>query len=391
MVERKLSLLLLFSILVAPAFLSLRSVEFDWGFFGHKLINRTAAFTLPVDLLPLYKSNIDFVIEHSVDPDRRRHASPLEAVRHYIDIDQWGSYPFPDVPRTFADAIVRYGDVSLLIGSDTIRTWSEENIASSEFVENMQAYLRHEVDIRTYELLDEIYIDLPLSWLRDSSEGDRLIFTEHFTEFGILPYHLITYQNRLESAFRAQDWPLVIRLSTEMGHYISDGHVPLHTTLNYNGQLTGQDGIHAFWESRIPELLSQEYDLFTGRAKYIEDMPSFFWQFILDSHLLVRDVLDREMELRQSFDTDKQYCFDERNERTVRIQCEEYALAYSAALDDMVEQQMRKAIAAVGSSWYTAWVDAGRPRVPGSKDLSIDSMTVVLADSTLAVPPRDFD
>ena len=69
------------------------ALEVDWGFYGHRLINETAVFTLPVELIPLYKGNIEFVREHSVDPDKRRHASKLEAVRHYIDLDIWGAYP----------------------------------------------------------------------------------------------------------------------------------------------------------------------------------------------------------------------------------------------------------------------------------------------------------
>ena len=46
------------------------------------------------------------------------------------------------------------------------------------------------------------------------------------------------------------------RYSSDMGHYIGDAHVPLHTTENYNGKMTNQRGIHGFWESRLPELFS---------------------------------------------------------------------------------------------------------------------------------------
>ena len=29
-----------------------------------------------------------------------------------------------------------------------------------------------------------------------------------------------------------------------VGHYIADLHNPLHTIINYNGQFTGNDGVH---------------------------------------------------------------------------------------------------------------------------------------------------
>ena len=335
-----------------------------WGFYGHKLINRTAIFTLPVDLLPLYKDNLSFIVEHSIDPDKRRHASPLEAIRHYIDIDNWGVYPFENVPRNFAAAMLTYGNLDLINSrGDTISTWQENEILTHALTDSLYSILHHEIEINRFKLLDEAYINLPVKWVGMDSTYS-LVFTEGFTEFGILPYHLQSYQNRLTSAFRNHDLPLVLRLSTEMGHYISDAHVPLHTTLNYNGQLTGQDGIHAFWESRIPELFAESsYNLFTGRAKYIEDTNDFFWNIVLDSHSMVADVLSKELELRNTFSKDKQYCFDQRNDRTTRMECKEYAAAYRASLNGMVEDQMRKSIAAVGSSWYTAWVDAGRPDI----------------------------
>ena len=74
-------------------------------------------------------------------------------------------------------------------------------------------------------------------------------------------------QQRLTKAFQDRDAKKIIQLSSEFGHYIGDAHVPLHTTENYNGQLTNQVGIHAFWESRIPELFADtEFDYFVGKA-----------------------------------------------------------------------------------------------------------------------------
>ena len=39
--------------------------------------------------------------------------------------------------------------------------------------------------------------------------------------------------------------------SAIIGHYVADAHVPLHAVLNYNGQLTGQTGIHNRWEDEL--------------------------------------------------------------------------------------------------------------------------------------------
>jgi hypothetical protein len=164
---------------------------------------------------------------------------------------------------------------------------------------------------------------------------------------------------------------MIMRLSAEIGHYIGDACVPLHTTENYNGQLTDQVGIHAFWESRIPELFAtEEFDMVVGAASYIEDIPAYFWDLVLSSHREVDRVLSIEKELSMTFPGDKQYCFEDRLNQNVRTQCAEYALAYHVAMDRMVEDRFRLAVKALGDAWYTAWVDAGQPAPPVDKQLN---------------------
>ena len=88
--------------------------EPDWGFFGHRRINRLAVFALPPELIPFYKQNIEYITEHAVDPDKRRYASRHEGPRHFIDLDQYGKAPFPDLPRGWNEALARYTDVFLV-------------------------------------------------------------------------------------------------------------------------------------------------------------------------------------------------------------------------------------------------------------------------------------
>jgi hypothetical protein len=84
-----------------------------WGFFGHKKINYHAVFLLPPEMLVLFKPHIDFLTEHSVDPDKRRYAVPGEAPRHYIDLDRYGVYPFEELPRKWNDAVAKYSEDTL--------------------------------------------------------------------------------------------------------------------------------------------------------------------------------------------------------------------------------------------------------------------------------------
>lgn len=86
---------------------------FCWGFFAHKKINYYAVFLLPPQMMVLYKSNIDFITEHAVDPDKRRYAVSAEGSRHYIDIDHYGKYPYDSLPRKWKDAVAKYSEDSL--------------------------------------------------------------------------------------------------------------------------------------------------------------------------------------------------------------------------------------------------------------------------------------
>ncbi len=370
--------LLLFSILLSTAFI----VEApDWGFYAHRRINRLAVFTLPPEMTGFYKKHLEYITEHAVDPDKRRYATRHEAPRHFIDIDHWGTYPFAQVPRRWTDALVRYanlevidshGDTLTLIDSSAIRVVEEQLVFTGKEAAVLQEsglsmaqyrrFFQEQILPQYYEEEWIVECDSLVAMLGKPLGCREVIVTDHFSEYGILPYHLLRMQRNLTEAFRQGSVARILRLSAEMGHYIGDAHVPLHTTENYNGQLTDQVGIHAFWESRIPELFADEqYDFFVGKAQYIESPRDYFWEVVLASHQLVDEVLSIEKELSRTFPKDKQYCFEERLGRTIRTECTEYAQAYQERLNGQVEQRMRDAILAIGCSWFTAWVDAGQP------------------------------
>lgn len=61
-------------------------------------------------MMVLYKPNIDFITEHAIDPDKRRYAIKEEGPRHFIDINDYGQYPFDSLPHRWTDAIAKYGE-----------------------------------------------------------------------------------------------------------------------------------------------------------------------------------------------------------------------------------------------------------------------------------------
>jgi hypothetical protein len=215
---------------------------------------------------------------------------------------------------------------------------------------------RHYIDIDHYGKYP--FDSLPRKW-----EGAIAKYSENtLMENGIVPWWVQIMQRRLVNAFKEKDQSKILKLSAEIGHYIADAHVPLHASSNHNGQLTGQQGIHGFWESRVPELLAdKEWSFFIGKAEYIENPGDFIWKRVLESGAEADTVLKYEKELNNKFSPDKKFAFEERNGKIVRQYSSAYSIAYNEMLKGMIERRMRLSIYAVASFWYTAWVDAGQP------------------------------
>ncbi|HWJ92942.1 MAG TPA: zinc dependent phospholipase C family protein [Flavisolibacter sp.] len=217
---------------------------------------------------------------------------------------------------------------------------------------------RHFIDIDRYGPYP--YSALPRKW----DEAVAKFSEDSLMAAGIVPWWIERMERRLVNAFKEKDGPKILKLSAEIGHYIADAHVPLHASSNHNGQLTGQQGIHGFWESRIPELLSaSSWDFFIGKADFIEQPLPYIWNRVLESAAAADTVLTRERELTASFSPDQKFAFEKRNETLVKQYSSAFSSAYDMLLNGMIERRMRLSIYSVASFWFTAWVEAGQPKL----------------------------
>ncbi|MCF6352948.1 MAG: zinc dependent phospholipase C family protein [Cyclobacteriaceae bacterium] len=214
---------------------------------------------------------------------------------------------------------------------------------------------------------------------------------EYLRERGIVPWNTFFVYHRLVKAMAAKDYKRIIKISADLGHYVADAHVPLHTTSNYNGQQTDQLGIHAFWESRLPELYFESYDLFSQRAGYIQDVQEELWLTISESNALLKEVLELEAKLTLEIGEDKKYAYMQRGKRIIRMPSAYFSERYNKQAGGQVEQQMRKAIYRVSSLWFSAWVDAGQPELDEfSSPNFIKLDTISIPDKTSAKRSHDY-
>jgi hypothetical protein len=266
----------------------------SWGFFAHYRINRLAVFTLPKPMAGFYRSNIDYITEHAISPDKRRYVDSTEAPRHFFDADHYGKKPFEVMPKKWKDAVAKYS-------KDTI------------------------------------------------------------IKYGTVPWSIQYQYYRLVRAFKAHDTTGILNASVYLGHYVADAHVPLHLTQNYDGQLTGQKGIHALWESRLPELFSNKYNYYVGKARYIDNPLKEAFRICQSSYKSFDSVLRFERMLNKTYPQDKKYELVQHGKRQVQDYSAAYSQAYHQMLKGMIARKMRSSVRSVGSYWYSAWVDAGQP------------------------------
>jgi hypothetical protein len=218
---------------------------------------------------------------------------------------------------------------------------------------------RHYIDIDYYG--EHPFDSMPRKWndAVDKYSEDTL------QAYGIVPWHIEIIYKRLVYAFIEKDSDKILKYSADLGHYVADAHVPLHTTLNYDGQFTGQKGIHAFWESRLPELFSENYDYLVGTSQYEYSVLDFAWETVEASNNALDSVLSFDKILSETYEKDKQYSYEKRGNKTINVRSEEYSAAYHGMLSGMIERRMRKSVISIGNLWYSAWVDAGQPILDG--------------------------
>ncbi len=275
----------------------------------------------------------------------------------------WGHYhinkaavlSLPDSMRTFF-----YNHVDFVVEESVV-----PDIRRSPIGDKAEAG-RHYFDFEAFEL--------PIDSLKNLSEAAQTGRDEKFlAQNGILPWYIQAVMERLTKAMRERRRTEILFYAADLGHYLADAHMPLHTSLNHDGQLTNQKGIHAFWESRLPDMFGEAYNLHTDSPHYIADLNAETWDLIAHTHSLVEPLLSTERRLRDTFPKENVYQKDKlgnvvKNRYQQAMFSDAYAAQFHQNLNGMVESQMRKAISTISSYWYTAWVNAGRPDLTALDD-----------------------
>ena len=215
---------------------------------------------------------------------------------------------------------------------------------------------KHFIDMDHYSE-DNPFAKVP----RNYDEAVEKFSADTLKKYGTVPWTVLDTKERLVEAFRQRDTTAIIKYSAELSHYTADAFVPLHTTVNYDGQLSGQTGLHALWESQLPDRFLPIYKLDGEDGKVLKDPLAAIWGVIQGSYGFLTATYDLEAKTAKRFTPQTKYTFSHRFGRTQRRYSDAFADAYEKEVGGMVAFRLKGASPLVASMWLTAWQEAGRP------------------------------
>ncbi len=171
---------------------------------------------------------------------------------------------------------------------------------------------------------------------------------------GTVPWTILDLHRRLVGELRAGRWDRAVEIGGHAGHYLADSTMPLHTTENHDGQLTGQKGIHKAVEHGLVDPRIDEYEK-RAEPKIKPAAPDpFRWTVVMailcESYDAVAPLLAADRSAREAgtFESDR------------------YFTKLDVEARGLLASRLARAASAVGSFWLSAWVEAGRPDPPGT-------------------------
>jgi len=244
-----------------------------------------------------------------------------------------GTLP-PELAAIYAPEASRVSDAS--IEPDTLLRAREKEVESR----------RHFIDL---DRLDRPPFDrIP----RDEDAARRLYGDRKLERAGLLPWRVLKMRNALRDAFRAGDLSRVLTLSGWLSHYVADACQPLHTTSNYDGQRTGNTGVHAAFETDMIDRRKAAYRLESEPSRPVSfgpiaDPRALIFEVILESHRGVDPILEA----------------DTAAVLAVKKQRADYYERMEALAGTIARGRLTRAVELTARFWYDAWQEAGRPRL----------------------------
>ncbi len=267
-------------------FLTLPAPAFAWGYDGHHYIMRRAIELLPSQLKPFYEAHEEEIVLRVVDPDLWRLVGWEDDPHHFVDFGarEYGAYPFTELPRDYSAALEKFG-IATLKRNGLLPWWEQEQFGN----------------------------------VRRAFEGFK-----GQSEFAVTN---------------------LVLFSAVMSHYIQDATQPLHATINFNGQQTGQIGVHGRFETDLFDRYMSKLVINPAPPNAMTNARDAAFDTLIASYQLVDALLKADRDASAGKDT-----YDD-----------EYFDKFFVAVRPMLERQISLAITNTAGLIMGAWELAGKP------------------------------
>jgi hypothetical protein len=261
-----------------------------WGLEAHKYITRRAIDLLPSEVKRFYEAHREEVVLRTTDPDLWRNVGWNEEPNHFLDLGakEYGEYPFAALPRDLGAAVEKFGMSTLQ--RNGMLPWRAAELFGS---------LR-----RTFE---------GFARGRQFGSSDAVLF------------------------------------AGALAHYVQDAHQPLHGTINYDGQLTGNTGIHSRFEGELFERFQSRLTVTPAAAKPITNPRDAVFDALLAGYKAVEPILKADSDAVAGKD----------------VYDDDYFEKLFAGVRPVLEQRLSESISATAGAIAGAWELAGRPSLAG--------------------------
>jgi hypothetical protein len=257
-----------------------------WSWATHRYIMRRAIEILPAEIKPFFDEHREEIVYRAIDPDLWRDVGWDEDSNHFVNFGapELGPYPFVALPRDHTAALEKFGEAGLKrIGT--------------------------------------------LPWRLQEMVGNLRRAFEGFSKgSGLAPQQAVLF-------------------SGTASHYIQDATQPFHASNDYDGQLSGQRGIHARFEQELLDRFEARVTVKPEPPKPITAVRDYAFEMLLTSHQKVPAILEADREAVSARDTYDDVYFE----------------TFFLKVRPIYEGQLSNAVSATASIITTAWEQAGRP------------------------------
>ena len=179
-------------------------------------------------------------------------------------------------------------------------------------------------------------------------------------KYGIAPWAINETCERIIDLLKKNQLEEAIYNMGVVGHYIADIHMPLHTVINYNGQFSGNDGIHKRWEHRLVDEYVKKIKP-VGKIETVEDPWSFSMKIVKESFKLHHLILEADTKARKLLTKEQA---DRLNSYDVLSFEKPYLDSLYDDTGNLLNERMGRAVMRLASLWNYCWEQAGRPKLP---------------------------